>query len=913
MIKATTNTEKVKMNYLFDDLKKESQHKGINIAHIAIPDYITANIKHTLLDFQADVMKNFLFLQNYSDQINKNHLMFNLATGSGKTLLMAMLVLYYYEEKKMNKFIFLVNQVNIISKTEDNFLNAHSAKYLFKQINIFIKHKNIEIKKVDNFSDQTENIEIIFTTINKIHGDLNNERENQITLDVLKEKNIVILSDESHHINADSKKWINKPLKPSWEKTVIQYLFNKNHDTFAINQNVLLEFTATITDHDNVIKKYAPITIFKLPLSDFSKQGYAKNCLALQFNWPNKQRIVLVLLLNWLRHEIALKNKILHFKPVILFCSKNIDHAEEEYSNFRALIDHLTISDFDFLQNIESLLDEKEVQKRPIMFLKKFLATKYDNVSGFERALCFIKDNFQEFNCLKTHSKYNNEDKYLNNLEAKENLKRAIFVVDKLKEGWDVLNLFDIVRLDYDDVLKKTIHLKTSTSYSTADIQLIGRASRYYPFNVDKIDQVNLLKYKRKFDGDFDNELVLLEEFYFHTYKDEAFMKIFDEATNESYDPVELQKFWFKETFDKTTNPFFNNQKLYINESTPINLEKENLTNILNNFMFRQSEDALTSIQEFNVEKPITNEKLLSAKLQDFDINLIQKAFNKINIDNSSYFWLKNLKTLSNRSSSINKVTSIFDFFKSYQFFEKEFWFKVDNNITSLHELSLPFQLNIVCQLLKQFHAYFVKNITSYRGTPLQMTDIKEIFKKPKHKLIKSKLVNDKRNQLILKELQASAWYISDNFCGTDEERNFIECFRDHILAKLQKKYQQVYLLRNEEVYKIYQFKHGVGFQPDFLLFLTMKDQSTLALIEPKGGDYLFDKDAPDQKDDTAFANQPKWGDAPQGKKQQFLFEIKKEEQLINNNYRLIGLPLFNKEHTEATFHKYVNEFLQLE
>ncbi len=38
-------------------------------------------------------------------------------------------------------------------------------------------------------------------------------------------------------------------------------------------------------------------------------------------------------------------------------------------------------------------------------------------------------------------------EKLLNSLEDKNNHIRAIFTVDRLTEGWDVLNLFDIVRL----------------------------------------------------------------------------------------------------------------------------------------------------------------------------------------------------------------------------------------------------------------------------------------------------------------------------------------------------------------------------------------------------------------------------------------------------------------------------------
>ena len=66
----------------------------------------------------------------------KPHLLFHMATGSGKTLIMAGAMLYLYEQGYRN-FLFFVDSTNIIEKTKDNFLNTASAKYLFGQsINI---------------------------------------------------------------------------------------------------------------------------------------------------------------------------------------------------------------------------------------------------------------------------------------------------------------------------------------------------------------------------------------------------------------------------------------------------------------------------------------------------------------------------------------------------------------------------------------------------------------------------------------------------------------------------------------------------------------------------------------------------------------------------------------------------------
>lgn len=64
----------------------------------------------------------------------------------------------------------------------------------------------------------------------------------------------------------------------------------------------------------------------------------------------------------------------------------------------------------------------------------------------------------------------------LNSLESLSNLYRVVFAVAKLTEGWDVLNLFDIVRLSDHPTVSGT---KAKT---ISEAQLIGRGARYFLF-----------------------------------------------------------------------------------------------------------------------------------------------------------------------------------------------------------------------------------------------------------------------------------------------------------------------------------------------------------------------------------------------------------------------------------------------
>ena len=104
------------------------------------------------------------------------------------------------------------------------------------------------------------------------------------------------------------------------------------------------------------------------------------------------------------------------------------------------------------------------------------------------------------------------------------------------------------------------------------------------------------------------------------------------------------------------------------------------------------------------------------------------------------------------------------------------------------------------------------ENISDKIGTEFEKSKfLKEVFDSPKDKL--------KENNSIEKE----KWYMLNKCVGTSEEINFLNELVSYIKEIENKKAKDIYVLKNEEVYKIYNFKDGQGFQPDFLLFFKDK------------------------------------------------------------------------------------------
>jgi len=208
--------------------KIEEQFNSLFNTPPEVPDYIKDNLSHPLREYQEQALRQLIFTQEADNaDLSFNHLLFHMATGSGKTLVLASTILYLFKEHNQQNFIFFVNSDAIIKKTYDNLTNESSSKYLFRKEGIVIDGQRTSIQVVDVFPafPDANTIYLKLTTIQKLHTDLTEPKENSLTYESLENMHLVLLADEAHHINAwtrrDKRKLNTREYEErTWENTV---------------------------------------------------------------------------------------------------------------------------------------------------------------------------------------------------------------------------------------------------------------------------------------------------------------------------------------------------------------------------------------------------------------------------------------------------------------------------------------------------------------------------------------------------------------------------------------------------------------------------------------------------------------------------------------------------------------------
>lgn len=849
--------------FLYEKLETLKEVGGL----IPIPQYLKNNLNENinLRNYQIDAFQNFMTYYN-SEGLRKNkqvHTLFHMATGSGKTLIMAGLIIYLYKQGYRN-FLFFVNMTNIVEKTKENFLNRLSSKYLFAN-KVELDGDSINIREVSNFQFTNENdINICFSTTQKLHNDLFVPKENSLTITDFEDKKVVMISDESHHVNTLTKKGKDDIAdEQSWEYSVNR-VFTANRD------NIMLEFTATCDLKDpNVLAKYTDKIIFDYPLAKFRASKYTKDFRNMQSDYDLWERTLVALVLSQYRQKLFADIKQ-PTKPVVLLKSQKIPESEAFYKLF-----------FEKLQSLSgdelSILNKESNQVLNVCF--EYLSK---NSITMDMLATEIKMAFAEENCIIMNGSTDNtviKQLSVNTLEDQQNPFRLIFTVDMLNEGWDVLNLFDIVRL-YET--RQSSGRKISP-YTIKEAQLIGRGARYCPFKVTDGQD----RYKRKYDDDLTHEMRICETMYYHSKQDSRYIAELRNALTEigllPSNKVEVE-YIVKESFKSDdlykTGYIFANRRIEKSRKEVMEIDGKIRSLVAS---VSTSTGSTTVYDLFGDSKTgaDTPKQRSTVQIKNLPYSI---AYGTIcNFDGLKFNVLK---------SHFPNLTSTREFLTSDKYLGN-----VTMNITTLNNPPTGTDLHIACkEVFHQVSAYIGNIEREYTGT-------KEFEAKHVHEIIKDKIryIEDPHGdgegisqKLVSSNMQLDLsncdWYVYNDNYGTTEEKKFVHYF-SHIVDELRMKYNKVFLLRNERFPElaVYDFETGERFEPDYLLVLQKNKndgyEQQQIFVEPKGAGFI-PKDA--------------W-------KEEFM--LKMEEQAIavktyadDNTYKIIGMPFYNATENNDVF-----------
>ena len=842
-----------------------------------LPDYLTKNLKHPLRLYQQEAIGRYLHYKTDNNRVIPEQVLYNMATGSGKTLLMAAVILEKYQQGERN-FIFFVNNDNILTKTKDNFLESASGKYLFAE-KIVMDGQIVTVREVTDFSDsRDDSINIVFTTIQKLHQDLNTPRENRLSYEQFKDISVVLLADEAHHLNAglDANE---KKDNTSWTSTIeaIQKTAKKSS---------IFEFTATIDlTNQAIAQKYQNSLLFKYDLKEFRLDKYSKDVLFHLVDGDVNHRMLQAIIISQYRKKIALKNGI-NLKPLVMFKSQKIAESQENLDAFLGVLDSLTPADIQIQRDLVSETDEKSnILKKAFSYFKKVDISDADLVSE-------LREDFRKERLLLVDGKNKNKDSLnlLNTLERPTNEIRAIFAVDMLNEGWDVLNLFDIVRL-YDTRDGKTTKNGFVAGKTTnTEKQLIGRGARYYPFVIgDNVEE----KYIRKFDDNENNELRVIEQLHYHSANNPRYISELKQVLRESgiFDDQNLEerelklKDSFKKTRTYTDGVVWMNKRLSYEQL----LEQRQGSLFDTNFIPKSFEVKLPThgvrdIEAFDEATYVSDSlEALTFKFgRVIGNNIVRTAINrnkKFSFDN-----------LQKAFVGLSSVAGFIDMLSDIDM-------RVASQYQMISDFTLDDKLYITEKLLHHIEKDLIATEERFFGSEkFEQYKIKDLFE---DNILRKYTINHQSQAEFglsqknpaetqyFEDLDNLDWYAYDDNFGTSEEKLLVRLIKD-LMTELEEKWTDIYLLRSEKAVRIYSFDKGQAFEPDFLMFANDKKTGNVSwqiFIEPKGSQFL---DA-----DNTFKN------SKEGWKQEFLRQISERDEartlVDDDRYRIVGLPFFNE------------------
>lgn len=851
---------------------------------LGVPEAITRNLstKIALRPYQVQAVARFRdYMEDDAVRAAPVQLLFEMATGSGKTAVMAALILDLYERGYRN-FLFFVNSTQIVEKTRANFIDPAASKFLFAQ-DVRIGDARVELRSVSNFDEaRPDAINIHFTTIQGLHARMLRPRENDMTPEDFEDNRVVLISDEAHHMSAETRaverlSQGEAEARASWEGTVREIMARNP-------ENVLLEFTATADLENPVIReKYNQRLIYRYDLRAFRADGYSKDIELRQAALPPEERMLQAAVLSQYRRKVA-EGHGLRCKPVILMKSRKIADSKENEVLFHDLIAKLDGARIRALRDASA--DDPTLSRAFDLVLDERGLSPDDFAQ--ELRLDFAPEKVVNVNDPKGLEE---RQILLNTLEDWDNEIRVIFAVDKLNEGWDVLNLFDIVRL-YDTRDGRGERVGRTTM---SEAQLIGRGARYFPFVAP--DEEDAPRDRRKFDRDVDSPLRALEELHYHCSHNPRYIDDIKRALRNvglrDDDDDERVTLRVKDSFKRTE--VYQSGYLWSNSRRP-NLREgvEGLADYMPNRSLEYPALLSGRVVETGAfdagpgtDTGAGDRITRTLRLPELGADALRFA-----MDGLPFFRFDALVDLFPRLSGR-------DAFVSEEVYLGGVSVTLRGERARVSDLSAADRVDVARFCLRQVEATIRSSRVDHEGTrEFRPELIRNVLTDRSLKVgalgeASRSWNNTQLDDMDHIDLHAEDWHVFDDSYGTDQEKLLIRFIHDN-RDRLRERFEEFYLIRNEKMVTIYAFADGRAFEPDFLLLLRRPRAEVFStiqvFIEPK-----MRKLIPEER----------W-------KSDFLEQIVEHHQLPmiyqDSGHAIWGLPFFNSE-DGATMSRFSDAF----
>ncbi|MDF9412413.1 type III restriction endonuclease subunit R [Brevibacillus laterosporus] len=362
----------------------------------------TVNIKHNAMLEANEELVHDLYPTFTKSERDFLSFTFALATGVGKTRLMGAFIAYLYTNHNIKNFFVVAPGTTIYEKLKQDLGNENNSKYVFKGLSCFsnppqiITDDDYRTKQINLFESD---INIYVYNIDKFNQEGSRMRSVNENLgdsffgELSNLDDLVIIMDESHHYRAEKGEKALNDLKPI----------------------LGIELTATPYVQKGNKQKFFKNVVYEYPLSQAIAGGYTRTPFAVTrtdvnfFNFGDVDKDKLMLNDGILCHEraklsleqYAITTNQRKVKPFMLVVCKDTTHA--------TWVENYIKSD-DFKEGVYK-------NKTIIVHSNQSKSESDDNL------------------------------RLLLSVEKEDNPIEIVIHVNKLKEGWDVNNLYTIVPL----------------------------------------------------------------------------------------------------------------------------------------------------------------------------------------------------------------------------------------------------------------------------------------------------------------------------------------------------------------------------------------------------------------------------------------------------------------------------------